>query len=102
MKILTLINNEWKERRTPALTEQERELIKDTSVIKREERKALAARISEESLITVTAEEASQAQAIYDQHKIEGATLITVNITLPSGTGIINYRFENEHKQIRF
>jgi hypothetical protein len=42
------------------------------------------------------------AQAIYDQHKIEGAALISCDITLPEGTGIINCRVDGEHKQIRF
>lgn len=102
MKNITLIGNEWKERKTPNLTDQERELLRDMSEANHEERKVLMDRIREESLVAVTAEEAAQAQAIYDQHKIEGATLIAADITLPSGTGIINCRVEEEHKQIRF
>lgn len=49
-----------------------------------------------------SAADAATAQAIYDQHKIEGATLISCDITLPAGTGIINCRVDGEHKQIRF
>ena len=55
-----------------------------------------------ESLIDAEREDAAAAQAIYDQHKIEGADLIAADITLPEGTGIINCRLNGEHKQIRF
>jgi hypothetical protein len=47
-------------------------------------------------------EDAAAAQALYDQHKIEGADLISADILLPEGTGIINCRLNGEHKQIRF
>jgi hypothetical protein len=50
----------------------------------------------------VSEQDAVQAQALYDQHKIEGADLLAVNITLPLNTGIINCRINGEHKQIRF
>jgi hypothetical protein len=55
-----------------------------------------------ESLIAADTEDAAAAQALYDQHKIEGADLIAADITLPEGTGIINCRLNGEHKQIRF
>ncbi len=48
------------------------------------------------------AEDIAVALPIYDQHKIEGATLIACDIALPAGTGIINCRVDGEHKQIRF
>ena len=54
------------------------------------------------AFIAVAPEEAATAQALYDQHKIEGADLIAADITLPEGTGIINCRLNGEHKQIRF
>jgi hypothetical protein len=47
-------------------------------------------------------EDAAAAQALYDQRKIEGADLISADILLPEGTGIINCRLNGEHKQIRF
>ena len=47
-------------------------------------------------------EDAAAAQALYDQHKIEGADLISADILLPEGTGIINCRLNGEHQQIRF
>ena len=48
------------------------------------------------------AEDAAAAQALYDQHKIAEASLISCGISLPRGTGIINCRVNGEHKQIRF
>jgi hypothetical protein len=51
---------------------------------------------------TASEQDAAQAQALYEQHRIEGADLIDVNINLPLNTGIINCRIDGEHKQIRF
>jgi DNA-binding response OmpR family regulator len=102
MKNLTLINNEWKQRVAVELTEEERELLETFSDDRHEERTALAERIHSESLIAADTEDAAAAQALYDQHKIEGADLIAADITLPEGTGIINCRLNGEHKQIRF
>ncbi len=100
MKNLTLINNEWKKRVTPQLTEQEKALLRGTE--QNEAKKTLMERIRSESLIAAGAEDAAAAQALYDQHKIEGADLIAADITLPEGIGIINCRLVDEHKQIRF
>jgi hypothetical protein len=47
-------------------------------------------------------EDAKVGQALYDQHKIEGSTLLGCDVVLPLGTGIINCRVGSEHKQIRF
>lgn len=54
------------------------------------------------SIIAATPEDAAAAQAVYDQHCVEGANLISADITLPEGIGIINCRLNGEHKQIRF
>ena len=51
---------------------------------------------------TASEQDAAQAQALYEQHRIEGADLIAVNINLTLNTGIINCRINGEHKQIRF
>jgi hypothetical protein len=102
MKNLTLINNEWKQRVAVEFTEEERELLETFSDNRHEERKALATRIHNDSLLAATAEDTAAAQALYDQYKIEGADLIAADITLPEGTGIINCRFNGDHKQIRF
>ena len=102
MRNLSLLNNEWKERVVVTLGEAEQSLLLELSEDKHEERKALAERIHSESLLAATAEDAAAAQALYDQHKIEGADLIAADITLPEGTGIINCRLNGEHKQIRF
>ena len=102
MKNISLINNEWKERKRVILTDVEEALLNDTSEQSKEQKKALLQRIASESLVTIPSEEFQQAQAIYDANKIEGATLIAADMILPTGTGIINCRLNGEHKQIRF
>lgn len=102
MKHITLINNQWKERKNINLTQEEQELLRNMSEDKREEKNTLLNRIREESLVEATPEDAATAQAIYNQHKIDGSNLISVDIVLPGGTGIINCRVGEDHKQIRF
>jgi hypothetical protein len=53
-------------------------------------------------MVTASTEDSATAQTIYDQHKLENASLIGVDINLPSGKGIINCRLNGDHKQIRF
>jgi hypothetical protein len=101
MKTLTLINNEWKERVNPAITEQERSILMDTTITK-EERIQVAGSIHSRSFVTPLEKDVQQAQIIYEGHKLEGARLISVDIELPSGTGIMNYQVNEEQKQIRF
>jgi hypothetical protein len=100
MKNLTLIDGQWKQRVIPQLTEQEKALLRGTE--QSDARKNLMERIRSESLAAATPEDAAAVQAIYDQHKIEGADFIAADITLPSGEGIINCRVNNKHQQIRF
>ena len=84
------------------LSDEETTLLLDPREDKHEDRKALLERIAAESLIAAAPEDAAAAQALYDAHKIEGASLIAVDLSLPEGTGIINCRVGDEHKQIRF
>ena len=102
MKNITLINNEWKQRITPQLTESEKAMLTQFEGEPSEARKALIERIRNESFTAATPKDAAAAQALYDQYKIEGADIIAADITLPEGTGIINCRLNGEHKQIRF
>jgi hypothetical protein len=102
MRNLTLIGNEWKQRVAVALSDEERALMLNQGADRREERRALAERIAAESHIAATPEDAAAAQANYDAHKLEGASLIAADIVLPSGTGVINCRLNGEHQQIRF
>ena len=52
---------------------------------------------------TLSPEDEATAQSIYDANSLEGYILISCNITLPQGWGIINCRSSVEdHKQIRF
>lgn len=103
MKNLTLINTTWKQRTTPVLTPEEKALRSAAPTEEnREAKRALNESIQTRSLLDVTTEEAATAQTIYDAAKIEGATLIAADMTLPDGHGIINCRVNGEHKQVRF
>lgn len=102
MKHITLINNQWLERKKINLSQEERELLQNTDEDKREEKNILLNRIKEESFVKATPEDTATAQAIYNQHKIDGSNLISADIVLPGGTGIINCRVAEDHKQIRF
>lgn len=46
--------------------------------------------------------DADKANDIYSNHMINNAEFISVEISLPSETGIINCRVNGEHKQVRF
>ena len=102
MKNLKLINNEWKQAVAVNITEEERALLSGRNESDREERKALADHIASQSLVSADIADAEVAQTIYDQHKIEGAEFISVDVLLPNKIGIINCRLNGEHKQIRF
>lgn len=82
-------------------TEAEKSLLELPS-LNQAQFKILAGKLREQSFVDALPEDALVAQAIYDQHKIEGAKLITADISLPSGKGIINCRLNDEHIQIRF
>jgi hypothetical protein len=102
MKNVTLKNNTWKERVRPQLNNEEKSLLADRSESKKDEREALIVRLRDQFFADLSEEESGVAQSIYEQNKIDGATLISVDILLPDGSGIINCRVDKEHKQIRF
>ena len=102
MKNLTLINNSWKQQVGIQLSDAEKFLLINRNKDNQEQRELLIERVRDQSLIDADSEDASTAQALYDSHKIENATLIAANILLPDGVGIINCRIDGEHKQIRF
>lgn len=101
MKIITLYNNQWKEKINPNITLEENIILNDKNTTL-ETITALQELIIERSFQPISSEEYLQVENIYNQNKIEDATLIDVNINLPKERGIINCRLSGEHKQIRF
>jgi hypothetical protein len=101
-KQLTLINNEWKQILDPNVTPEEQSVLENSSPENFETIQELVANIRARSITNASPEDSAAAQTIYDQHKIEGVEFIDCHITLPDGYGIINCRFGDEHKQIRF
>lgn len=101
MKNLSLINNIWIERINPNITSEERAILDDNS-ISYSAKKTLIESIHARSKQSVNQEDSETAQAIYDQHKLNDATIISADIFLPDGHGIINCRVAGQHKQIRF
>ncbi len=103
MKNITLIDGQWKLRIAPVLTTEEKALLNAVRTEEnREAQRTLSTSLHARSLADVTTEDAAQAQAIYDANKLPDAVLISADITLPEGNGIINCRLNGEHKQIRF
>ena len=90
------------ERVNPILTNEEKTLLEERTIPPSEVKKALLESLRSRSQQPASEQDASTAQAIYDQHKINGSVLISVDIALPGGNGIINCRVNGEHKQIRF
>ena len=101
-KQLTLINGEWKQMLDPNVTSEEQAVLENSSPENLEAIEELVANIRARSITNPSPEDAAATQTIYDQNRIEGAEFIDCHITLPDGYGLINCRFENEHKQIRF
>ena len=103
MRNLTLINTTWNQRSTPTLNADEKALQAAAPTDEnREAKRALAESLRDRSFTNALSEDAAQAQAIYDANKIEGAVLISADITMPDGHGIINCRVNGEHRQVRF
>lgn len=102
MKHLTLINNEWKVRIDPNITEQEHSILQNNDSSNLELQKTTIQNIKNRSLQNATIEDINLAENLYNSHKIENSTLISVDIILPDGRGLINCRVNSEHKQIRF
>jgi hypothetical protein len=101
MTNVKLINNEWKKIVNPEISVEEKEKLKNKD-LPAQERKALFESVEARKLQNLSTEEKDKVQKIYDDNKIDGATLIDVDIYLPEGNGIINYRVDGEHKQTRF
>jgi siroheme synthase (precorrin-2 oxidase/ferrochelatase) len=102
MKNLTLINNVWIERKKIELTPEEKSIIDNKNKENAELRNATLIDLRSRAMVTASTEDSATAQTIYDQHKLDNANLISVDINLPSGKGIINCRLNGDHKQIRF
>jgi hypothetical protein len=101
MKVVTLINNEWKELVDPNITnEEENFILNENNPL--EERMELLNNIKQRQYQSISTEEEIIAQNLYNQHNIPNSELINVHIYLPEQRGIINCRVNNEHKQIRF
>jgi hypothetical protein len=77
------------------LTDAQREQLRTSTM---EQRREVAASRRQPA----SPADAKTALALYEKHKIEGASLIACNVILPAGTGIINCRVGSDHKQIRF
>jgi hypothetical protein len=101
MKNLTLINNAWMERVNPQITDEEK-LALINNDLPDAEIKQIIENINARTYFVASQEDTEQAQSIYDTNKLEGAELISIDITLPDGCGIINCRLDGKHKQIRF
>jgi len=99
---LTQINGAWKQLTPPTLTDEQRNLLKNTNPDYDAARKFLRETLQSECYTPATVGNAATAQAIFDTNNIVGSTLIAANIILPNGNGIINCRVGGEHKQIRF
>ena len=90
------------ENKIPVMTSEDRLVMVSNSPQNAEARAALIARLRSESQAPATQEDSTAAQAIYDQHKIDGSIFLSASVTLPDGSGIINCRVGGDHKQIRF
>lgn len=102
MKNLSLVDNVWIERINPNITIEERAILEDKTMPPSDAQKTLMENIKTRSFKPAEQEDSVVAQTIYDQHKLDHSDLISADITLPNGHGIINCRLNNEHKQIRF
>lgn len=102
MKILAFTNGSWKQKNNLSLTNEEKSLMQNLQEGKKVEKKGLASKIKNDEWSNPSSEDSASTQTIYDNNKIEGARLISAEIFLPDGNGIINCRINGEHKQIRF
>lgn len=102
MKNLSLINNNWIERIDPNITAEEKVILEDSTIPPSETKKILIENIKARSFKAAEPNDTTVAQIIYDQYKIVDSDLISADISLPDGHGIINCRVSSEHKQIRF
>jgi len=99
---LTQINGDWKQITLPTLTDEQKNLLRDTNPDNDVARKYLRETLQSTCYTPAASADAISAQSIFDVNNIIGSALIAVNIILPNGNGVINCRVGGEHKQIRF
>lgn len=99
----------WKEIVKVELTAEEKSLILSTNEEDEVAKKALMDRVKSERELELDVETSTIAQAIYESKKptlksTDTYQLIAVDMQLEEevGTGIINCRVNEEHRQIRF
>jgi len=102
-KILEIKDSIWMLSQPNPMPQELKDLIHDENADEQEKLAAINA--WKASRYSVPEEEdAAAAQAIYDEKMMQGNTLISATVFLPSGNGIINCRQPEtlEHCQIRF
>jgi hypothetical protein len=97
MKTLSLINGIWKQKVNPNITKQERIQLNSS----RKSNISLMQDIQERSYVQADPLDIQIAESLFNQYKIENAEFISADIHLPLN-GVLNYRVDNNHKQIRF
>ena len=110
MKIIqSTVETIWKEIVKVELTSEEKTLMFSTNEEDKVAKKALIDRVKSERELELDVETSAIAQAIYESKKptlkeTDTYQLIAVDMQLEGevGTGIINCRVNEEHKQIRF
>jgi hypothetical protein len=101
-KQLILNNSVWKQQVAVDVTKEEEDILNSSNQENDEARFNIIKKIQNQSFVNPSDEDIATAQSIYDQHKINNSVLISANITIPEGFGIINCKINGEHKQIRF
>ena len=102
MKNVALHDGKWIERVIVRPTAAEKQILSGNASA--EEKRQLRTAMAERSWKPISEAEAAQAQEVFERHALkEDATLISADMSLPAGIGILNYRtVSGEHKQVRF
>jgi hypothetical protein len=79
-----------------------KEILDNLDSYAKTQKNTLINKIATSRMMNADPEDVSLAESIYNKHKVEGMELISMDISLPSMQGIINYRLNGQHKQIRF
>lgn len=107
-KYNSTVEGTWIELVDVQLTEEEKALLLSSDENDIDAKKQLVAKIKSEREKTVTSSKASELSALYDSQKPELKSsdvyeLIAIDVLENNGfSGIMNYRLNGEHKQIRF
>jgi hypothetical protein len=96
----TLQNNEWQAIQEIELSAEEQQAFSS-------EPSADTARVIEEARqrawSAAPVEDSEACWQIFNSHKLDDShALIAAHISLPQGSGILNYRKDSEHIQVRF